>query len=153
MALYLVQHGKSLPKDKDPQKGLSQEGIVETERIAQAAKGYAIRVSKIIHSGKTRARQTAEIFEAALKPGGGIDEESGMNPLDDVTVFSDTIDSTKDILLVGHLPFMERLTAYLITGSAEKAVFKFQNSGIVCLDKDPITKSWVIQWTLMPHIG
>jgi hypothetical protein len=27
MALYLVQHGLSLPKDKDPQKGISTEGI------------------------------------------------------------------------------------------------------------------------------
>jgi phosphohistidine phosphatase len=153
MALYLVQHGKSLPKDKDPQKGLSQEGIAETERIAQVAKGYAVCVSKIIHSGKTRARQTAEIFKAALKPSGGIHERSGLNPLDDVTVFADTIDNTEDIMLVGHLPFMERLTAHLITGSFEKPVFKFQNSGIVCLDKDPGIESWVIKWTLMPYIG
>ena len=153
MALYLVQHGKSLPKDKDPQKGLSQEGIAETERIAQAAKEYAVTVLKITHSGKTRARQSAEIFEAALKPLDGIHEGSGLNPLDDVTVFADTIDSTKDIMLVGHLPFMERLTAYLITGYFEKPVFKFQNSGIVCLDKDPAAESWVIKWTLMPHIG
>jgi len=153
MALYLVQHGKSLLKDKDPKKGLSQEGIAETKRIAEVAKGYAVRVSKITHSGKTRARQTAEIFEAALKPAGGIHESSGLNPLDDVTVFADTIDNAEHVMLVGHLPFMERLTAYLITGFAEKAVFKFQNSGIVCMDKDPITKSWVIQWTLMPHIG
>jgi len=153
MALFLVQHGKSLPKDKDPQKGLSQEGIAETERIAQVAKGYAVGVSKITHSGKTRARQTAEIFEAALKPSGGIHESSGLSPLDDVTVFADTIDSTKDVMLVGHLPFMERLTAYLVTGSSEKPVFKFQNSGIVCLDTDPATESWVIKWTLMPHIG
>lgn len=153
MALFLVQHGKSLPKDKDPQKGLSQEGIEETERIAQVAKGYAVLVSKITHSGKTRARQTAEIFEAALQPSGGIHEGSGLNPLDDVTVFADTIDSTQDVMLVGHLPFMERLTAYLITGYFEKPVFKFQNSGIVCLDKDPAIESWVIKWTLMPHIG
>jgi len=153
MALYLVQHGKSLPKDKDPQKGLSQEGVAETERIAQVAKGYAVPVSKITHSGKTRARQTAEIFEAALQPSGGIHEDSGLNPLDDVTVFADTVDSTKDVMLVGHLPFMERLTAYLITEYFEKPVFKFQNSGIVCLDKDPATESWVIKWTLMPHIG
>ena len=73
--------------------------------------------------------------------------------MDDVIVFADTVDSTKDVMLVGHLPFMERLTAYLITGSSEKTVFKFQNSGIVCLDKDPTTESWVIKWTLMPHIG
>jgi phosphohistidine phosphatase len=106
-----------------------------------------------IHSGKTRARQTAEIFDAALNPPVGIHDGGGLNPLDDVIVFADTIDNTKDVMLVGHLPFMERLTAYLITGSSEKAVFKFQNSGIVCLDKDPTTESWVIKWTLMPHIG
>jgi phosphohistidine phosphatase len=153
MAVYLVQHGISLPKDMDPRKGLSKEGIIETERIAQVAKGYAVRVSKITHSGKTRARQTAEIFEAAFKPSGGIHEVSGLNPLDDVAVFAGTIDNTEDIMLVGHLPFMERLAAYMITGSYEKPVFKFQNSGIVCLDKDPGTGSWMIKWTLMPHIG
>ncbi|MCJ7772188.1 MAG: hypothetical protein MUP22_03525, partial [Desulfobacterales bacterium] len=45
----------------------------------------------------------------------------------------------EDVMLVEHLPFMERLTAYLITGSFEKPVFKFQNIGIVCLDKDQAT--------------
>ena len=153
MALYLIQHGQSLPKDQDPQKGLSKEGIAETERMAQLAKNYGVRVSNITHSGKTRARQTAEIFEATLQPSGGIHERSGLNPLDDVTVFAKTIDDAEDTMLVGHLPFMERLTAYLITGSFEKPVFKFQNSGIVCLDKDPAAGSWMIKWTLMPHIG
>ena len=151
MALFLVQHGKSLPKEKDPNKGLSEGGIHETERIAQVAKGYGVHVSSIAHSGKTRARQTADIFASALRPDGDIQEISGLNPLDDVTAVA--IDSTEDRMLVGHLPFMERLTAYLITGSIERPVFKFQNSGIVCLNKVPDTKSWVIKWALMPHIG
>jgi phosphohistidine phosphatase len=56
-------------------------------------------------------------------------------------------------MLVGHLPFMERLTAFLITGSIDRPVFKFQNSGIVRLDKDPETQAWVILWSLMPAIG
>jgi phosphohistidine phosphatase len=153
MALYLIQHGKSLPKDQDPKKGLSEEGIAETERIAGVAKGYGVQVSNINHSGKTRARQTAEIFATALEPHGGIHEVSGLNPLDDVVAPADTLDSTKNIMLVGHLPFMERLTSYLITGSTQKPVFKFQNSGIVCLDKDPVAESWVIKWALMPNIG
>jgi phosphohistidine phosphatase len=153
MALFLVQHGKSLPADQDPRKGLSQEGIAETERIAQLAKEYGVHVSKITHSGKTRARQTAEIFEAALKPSGGIHERGGLNPLDDVTLFAESIDNIEESMLVGHLPFMERLAAYLVTGSFEKPVFKFQNSGIVCLDRDPGTESWMIKWTLMPHIA
>lgn len=151
MALFLVQHGKSLPKDKDPNKGLSEAGIHETERIAQVAKGYGVHVSSIAHSGKTRARQTADIFASALKPEGGLQEISGLNPLDDVTAVA--IDSTEDRMLVGHLPFMERLTAYLITGSIERPVFKFQNSGIVCLDKAPDIGSWVIKWALMPQIS
>jgi phosphohistidine phosphatase len=153
MSLFLVQHGKSLPKDKDPKKGLSKEGTAETERMADVAKGYGVFVSRIIHSGKTRARQTAEIFAMVLEPEGGVQESSGLNPLDDVTAFAGSIDSTEDQMLVGHLPFMESMTAYLITGSTEKPVFKFQNSGIVCLDKNPDTQSWVIKWALMPNIG
>jgi phosphohistidine phosphatase len=152
MALFLVQHGKSLSKDVDPGKGLSEEGFSDVERIAGVAKSYNVHVSCINHSGKKRARQTAEVFASALAPKGGVEEISGINPLDDVKSFSAALDSNLDLMIVGHLPFLEKLTAYLVTGSVEKTVFKFQNGGIVCLDVDPDTYSWVIKWTLMPKI-
>jgi phosphohistidine phosphatase len=47
---------------------------------------------------------------------------------------------------------MERMTSFLITGSIEKPVFKFQNSGIVCLDKDSASGFWRIKWALVPNI-
>ena len=153
MALFLVQHGQSLPKDVDPDQGLSDEGIAETDRIANVAKNYGVNVKIIKHSVKTRARQTAEIFAAALKPDGNIQEIIGIKPMDDVSAVAEKISPQDDVMLVGHLPFMERMTSHLITGTIEKPVFKFQNSGIVCLDQDPETKSWFIKWTLMPHIG
>ena len=153
MALLLVQHGKSLLKDKDPAKGLSEEGISEVEHIAGVAKKYGVNVSRIMHSGKKRALQTAEIFASALKPDGGIQEIEGINPLDDVAAFADKIKISDNLMFVGHLPFMQRLTSYLITGSIEKPVFKFQNGGILCMDKDPETKGWLIKWALMPEIG
>ena len=153
MSLYLVQHGKSLPKNIDPDQGLSDEGVAETRRIVDVAKGYGVKVSQIKHSGKTRAIKTAEIFASALNPGGGTQEVGGLKPLDDVAAFAASIKPGDDTMLVGHLPFMERMAAYLITGSADKPVFKFQNSGIVCLEKDPATDSWAIVWTLMPKIG
>jgi phosphohistidine phosphatase len=153
MALYLIQHGKSLSKDRDPDQGLSAEGIAETERMAKLAKDYDVAVSQIRHSVKARARQTAEIFAKALNPKQGIQEVSGIKPLDDVAAYAADIDPEENIMLVGHLPFMERMTAFLITGSVDKPVFKFQNSGIVCLDKDPEAQAWVIQWALMPNIG
>ena len=152
MALFLVQHGKSLPKDVDPDQGLSENGEDETARIAAVAKQYNVKVSQIRHSGKTRARRTAEIFASALNPEGGIQEVTGLKPLDDVTAFAD-IDPKQNVMLVGHLPFMERMTSFLITGAIDKPVFKFQNSGIVCLDKDSQTGFWVILWALMPNIG
>ena len=153
MALYLVQHGQSLPKDVDPDQGLSDQGLAETKRIAEVARNYQVNVLKIKQSGKKRARQTAEIFAAALNPAGGVEEVSGLKPLDDVTDFAASLDAAANHMLVGHLPFMERMASYLVTGSAEKPIFKFQNSGIVCLEKDPDSGSWVIVWTLMPKIG
>ena len=153
MALYLIQHGKSKPKDQDPDQGLSEEGFTETERIANLAHDYGVTVSQIRHSVKTRARQTAEIFAGALKPKHDTQEISGIKAMDDVTAYAPKIDPDEDVMLVGHLPFMERITSYLITGSIDQPVIKFQNSGIVCLDKDSETESWVIKWTLMPNIG
>ncbi len=153
MALFLVQHGKSLSKDKDPEQGLSKEGISEVEQIAKVAKGYDVHVSRIIHSGKKRARQTADIFASSLEPGDGVQESSGLSPLDDVSAFAGKINSEDNVMLVGHLPFMERLTSYLITGSTDKPVFRFQNGGIVCMDTDPGSRFWFIRWALMPRIG
>ena len=153
MALYLVQHGKSLPKDQDPDQGLSEEGIAETRRMANLAKDHGISVSQIRHSVKTRARQTAEIFAKALNPKKGFQEVGGIKPLDDVAEYASSIDPDQNIMLVGHLPFMERMVSYLVTGSVDKPVFKFQNSGIVCLNKDLEGQSWVIWGSLMPKIG
>ena len=153
MSVFLVQHGLSLPKEQDPERGLSEPGIADVERIAQVAKGYNIPVASIYHSGKKRARQTAEIFASALSPEGAVVEMAGLKPMDEVQSFSKTLSFQDNHMFVGHLPFMERMTSYLITGSIEKPAFKFQNSGIVCLDKYPTTPFWVIKWTLMPNIG
>jgi phosphohistidine phosphatase len=152
MALYLVQHGKSLPKDIDPEQGLSDTGRAEVKRIAAVAAGYAVKITRIAHSGKKRASQTAAIFAAAFDLKDKVVERSGLKPLDDVVRLSAELRSQDGLMLVGHLPFMEKLTSHLVTGNTDKAVFKFQNAGIVCLEEDNAKNSWYIKWTLMPHI-
>ena len=153
MALYLVQHALSLPKDKDPQKGISPQGRDDARRIAEVAQGYGVGVSRIVHSGKKRAVETADIFAQALTPAGGIKTTQGLNPMDDVAMSAETLVNENDLMVVGHLPFMERLTSFLVTGNTEKPIFRFQNAGIVCLENDPDKGGWVICWTLMPHVG
>ena len=153
MALYLVQHAKSQSKEIDPDQSLSNEGIADVKRIAGVAKGYGVHVSRIQHSGKKRARQTAEIFASELEPPCGVHQIDGISPLDDVAVFARQLRNEEDLMVVGHLPFMERLVSFLIIGSAEKTIIKFQNGGIVSMDKGPESTAWFIQWTLMPKIG
>ena len=152
MALYLVQHGKSLPKEADPEQGLSDAGIAETRRIAEVAAGHQVRVKAIHHSPKARARQTAEIFAEALSPAGGLKQIDGIKPLDDVTAIAPGLESEADLMLVGHLPFMARLSSYLIIGRIEPPVIRYQNSGIVCLDKLEGEENWVVGWALMPSV-
>jgi phosphohistidine phosphatase len=152
MALYLVQHGRSLPKEFDPEQGLSPEGIAETERTARLAAELGLKIGAILQSGKTRARQTAEILAAGLHPPGGIRQASGLNPMDDVSPWS-SLKPGDNLMLVGHLPFMERLAAQLVAGSQATPIIKFQNSGIVCLDRVEGAVTWVIQWALVPNLG
>ena len=80
-------------------------------------------------------------------------EVAGLKPLDDVTTIAASLNPDENTMMVGHLPFMDRMASYLVIGSTDTPVFKFQNSGIVCLNKNPDSDSWVIVWTLMPNIG
>jgi len=150
MPLYLVQHGKNLPAEDDPEKSLSPEGISDVKRIANLARDYGFHVGRIEHSGKKRAEQTATMYASVLNPEEGVRQRDGLNPMDDVVAFAAGIDPDDDLMLVGHLPFLERLTSFLIVGTVEKPVFRFQNGGIVCLDKDRERDDWVIKWALLP---
>jgi len=150
MALYLVQHGKNVSKTQDPEKGLSLEGREDTKRISEVAKGYHVDVRVIFHSGLKRARETSEILSDYLKPEKGIGESGGLKPLDSVEDFSEKVSPDNHMMVVGHLPFLEKLVSFLVAGDISKRVFKFQNSGIVCLDCDE--SGWYIKWTLMPDI-
>ena len=153
MALYLVQHGLSLPKDADPEKGLSTEGMQAVQRMAEVARSYGIPVSSIIHSGKKRARQTADILAAVLTPDQGVRSVTGINPLDDVAAFAAGVEFSANTMVVGHLPFLERLTSLLITGEQEPVVFKLQNGGILCLDRFERLERPAIRWALMPQVN
>ena len=153
MAIYLVQHGKCLAKDEDPERGLSDQGRSEVHRIAQVAAGYGIRVSQIRHSGKKRALQTAEIMDQALNPEEWVLTEQGINPLDDVVTYARSLDIASNVMIVGHLPFLEKLTAYLVTGQDQKPVFQLQNGGILCLGQYSDSDQVVVKWALMPNIG
>ena len=66
MAYYFVQHGIALAKEQDIERPLSPEGRVGVLSVAKHLKQCNISLNTICHSGKTRARQTAELFAQQL---------------------------------------------------------------------------------------
>lgn len=152
MAIYLSQHGKSTPKDVDPERGLTTEGRAGVERVAQILAEAGVCVDVIRHSGKVRAAQSADIFAAKLKPDHGVESCAGIDSLDDVREFANALPRNRDEMYVGHLPFMERMVSFLVTGDPELRVVAFKNGGVVRLDRDEDAERWVIEWAVFPDL-
>lgn len=146
--IYFSQHGLALDKTKNPDRPLSAEGIKQTQSIANQLKTSCIPVSKIFHSGKRRAQQTAEIFATALKTSKPI-MFPGMSPMDDYEILINNL-NTDHALYVGHLPYLDKVVSSLVTKTETKQIVQFKNSGIVCLTKNNNTYS--IAWYLTPQI-
>lgn len=151
MRLYLVQHAEATSEDIDPDRPITPKGKQDTIRVAKKAQIAGVEVDQIRHSGKTRARQTAGILGNYVETRGGIVESPGLGPVDDVQPVGDEITSGNDtVMLVGHLPFMERMAGYLLTGDPDRKVIGFQNAGLVCLKHDG--ENWVTDWILTPQL-
>jgi phosphohistidine phosphatase len=152
MLLYLVQHAEAKSKEEDPARELTEKGLRDIERVARYLKRLRVQVSQIFHSGKTRARSTAEILARQVQPAAGVTETSGLAPLDDPQVWADRIAALQeDILLVGHLPHLGRLAALLLSGDKEKSVINFQMGGVVRLRRQD-AGPWAVDWLLVPDI-
>ncbi|MBI4005977.1 MAG: phosphohistidine phosphatase SixA [Gammaproteobacteria bacterium] len=152
MQIYLVQHGESVAKEINPDRPLSLQGKQDVTRIADFLKNAGITVNRILHSGKTRARQTAEILAEDLSGNMKVSAISGIDPNDPVDQLSAQIRTwTEDTLVVGHLPFMAKLVAQLVLNNDANVPAAFQPGSVVCLARDE-NGAWKIQWMLRPEL-
>jgi phosphohistidine phosphatase len=152
MKLYLVQHGEAVGKDVDPERPLSEQGEQDVAALAVFLQRASMTVGRLWHSGKLRARQTAELLAGKALRGASIEPVSGINPNDSVAVFAQDADVwEQDTLVVGHLPFLSRLVALLITGGAEREVVSFRPGTVVCLERDAADR-WTVLWMLRPDL-
>ncbi len=150
MRIYLVQHGEAKSEDVDPERSLTEKGIEETERIAEILNRKGIKIFKIYHSGKKRAYQTANIFSEILDVPS--EKSEGLNPLDDINLWFEKIkNEDNDIMIVGHLPFLERLSSKILCGNEDLKIVKFRYSCVVCLEKTELNV-FFIKWFLVPEI-
>jgi phosphohistidine phosphatase len=149
--LLLVQHGQAKTEAEDPGRSLNAAGVKAVEKVAKWLAGSEVEVTEIHHSGKRRAEQTALIFAKYLSPQHGVAAISGLNPMDDVCRIADELKKHQSsVMLVGHLPFMSRLTGLLVAADSEREVVRFQYAGVVCLRE--YEGRWSIEWVVVPDL-
>ena len=147
MRIYLMQHGKAGDRGEDGKRHLTVEGRIESSRVAVYMKKIGLKVDEIIHSGKVRARETAEIFgdELSVRK---ISSTHGMNPLDEPQEF--IVGLQNNFMYAGHLPHLEKTVGLLIRRDSSESVVNIKNSGVLCLESSG--DEWEIAWYITPEV-
>ena len=152
MRLYLVQHGSSTSEAEDSRRPLNEAGRRTVQKLAAYIGRFPLAIDVIEHSDKLRARQTAELLALQLRPALGAKQVEGLAPNDPVEPVVDCLrKEPKDVMLVGHLPHLSRLTHTLLGLKPEDGLIRFQMGGCVCLERDDSGK-WAVCWMLSPDL-
>lgn len=152
MRIYLIQHGLAVPKDVDSDRPLSEQGREDVQRLAEFLDRAGIQVGQVLHSGKTRAEQTAVILAEALLPEGQPQAHVGLGPKDPLEKLAPQIAFwSVDTLIVGHLPYLGRLASLLLVFNPDRPVLALQPGSMACLEKDA-EGQWMLAWMVRPEL-
>ncbi len=151
MKVYLVRHAKPVDASVDPARPLSEEGMLEIEKVADhLARLGDVAPEVIVHSGRERARQTAEVLASRLDPPGGVREEKGLRPHDDIDGWNIYVASSPGAMLVGHMPFMGLLSCELTRGEVCGWNTEFRTAEVSCYEYQD-GGDWKLLWHIAPQ--
>lgn len=144
--IYLVHHGPAAPPEVDAQRPLTVAGRELAARLARDVAARGVRVGSVWHSGKLRARQTAEAFRLACNPLAAFTMVRGLQPSDPSEILADRLaGETGDVMLVGHLPHVARLLRRLLGRVGDEEI-GFPPHGVVALEPDPGPEADPARW-------
>lgn len=119
MYIFIVQHGDALPSEVDPERPLSEKGRSQVERMIEFLKHLPVRPDLIFHSTKKRALETAQMVSTDL---GGVEMQTrtDLNPNDSPDSVCEELNSVdRNVMIVGHMPFLQKLAVKLISPGNE----------------------------------
>jgi phosphohistidine phosphatase len=152
MHVYLMRHGEAQPEAVDPAQPLHEAGRAEVLRVARHLVRIGADPVEILHSSKLRARQTANLLVAALGPALGAREVNWLGPMTAPAFARAELEAAAEpVMLVGHLPFLARLVALLLTGGPDADLIRFRPATIVQLERSPA--GWTIGWVLPAELA
>jgi phosphohistidine phosphatase len=143
--LYLIHHGDAVGPDVDPRRPLSPEGAAHVERIAAKAAANGAKPQIVWHSGKLRAKQTAEGLWRACNALAEFSATRDLQPDDPPQWIRDRLrGETRDIAIAGHFPHLPRLLSLLLTGGEAGALFP--QHGLVAVESGDGGQTWKELW-------
>src|SRR5438093_5386778 len=148
MMLFLVHHADALDPLVDPRRPLSTLGRLAAERVAAQTAARGAQPSVVWHSGKLRARQTAEAFCRACNALAEFSATRDLQPDDPPEWIRDRLrGESRDVLIAGHYPHLPRLLTLLLTGRKSTPV-PFPQHGVVALVTEDDADSWNELWRI-----
>ena len=148
--LILVRHGEAVPEWEDAAKPLSAKGVLQAKVTGEWLSTLSWRPQEGWHSGKLRAQQTAEIIAERFNnlP---LTAQEGLSPNDEAAVFADRLWTAPECLLVvGHLPFLDKLVSLLLTDSDGRRLVRFSPACAVLLQR--AEASWFLVAAFRPSL-
>jgi phosphohistidine phosphatase len=162
MNIFILRHGIAVERgtkgfDVDAERPLTGKGKRQLRTSAAAMKRMKLRFDLILSSPYKRARQTAEIVAEELKlkkrlklsdtlrfesdPGAMIGEIAGLKP------------TPKNVLLVGHEPYLSNLISRLVSGTGNIAM-DFKKGGLCKIEMEKLRDgtSTRLVWLLTPKL-
>ncbi len=158
MDIYLIQHAESVPEREDPARPLSEEGKATVENVGALVARLKINPDMIYHSGKLRARQTAEILARHLRLLDKVSEKQGLGPLDDGRAVAEWLREQaargiSGVAIVSHLPFLDKLASLLVAKNESLSVVSFENGAVVKLGPKPLGAGYAVQWIINKQLA
>jgi len=146
--VFLVHHGEAVGPDVDIRRPLSAAGRPASERVAAAAAARGMKPLIVWHSGKLRAKQTAEIFWRASNPLAEFSATRDLQPEDPAVWMRDRLrHEPRDVLIAGHFTHLPRLLA-LLRGERGGAMADFPLHGVVSVSTDDVGQTWTEDWRI-----
>ena len=146
MNLYLVHHGVAVGPEVDARRPLSPAGLANVERLASQAAALGAKPAVVWHSGKLRAKQTAEAYWRACNALAEFSATRHLQPDDPAVWMRDRLrGEPRDVLIAGHFPHLPRLLV-LMLGDRPGVARDFPPHGVVALLTEDDGESWKEEW-------
>lgn len=150
MKLYLMRHGEALSPQVDPERGLTDNGKLKIESVANYLQQQGLMFQQVYHSKKKRAQQTAEIMTRLISPEITPAIHQNITPNDDPNlILSEIYSWDEDTLITSHLPFIPNLMTLLTGKDAFLTPITFETGTIICLQKNN-SANWMLEWSTCP---